>query len=129
MATPVRGPSSAYPLFLALALVALSLWRVDRGLLEQQFSAQPGGDNAAISSAPSDPQADSHSPLRAGSFEDLAFGLWAGIRTGPENEEVRHKATVALLVYALATEYVVVNIEQSARRTSLSGALHQSPNP
>jgi hypothetical protein len=99
MAAPVRGPSSAYPLFLALALVALSLWRVDRGLVEQQFSAQSGGDNAAISLAPS-PQADSRSHLRAASVEDLAFGSWGGIRTGPENEEVRHKATVALLVYA-----------------------------
>jgi hypothetical protein len=100
MATPVRGPSSVYPLFLALALIAFSLWRLDSGLVEQQSSAQSGAQDVAISLAPSDAPADSRSHLRDAPIEDLAFGLWAGIRTGPENEEVRHKATVALLVYA-----------------------------
>jgi hypothetical protein len=103
MAAPVRRPpgSSAYPLFLALALVALSLWRVNSGLVEHQFSAQSGGDNAATSLAPFDPQADSHSHLRAGSLDDLAFGSWGGIPVTAENE-VRRKATVALMVYATA---------------------------
>jgi hypothetical protein len=29
----------------------------------------------------------------------------------------------------LAADYLIVNIEQSARRTSLSGALQECPNP
>ena len=102
MAAPVRGPSSAYPLLLALALVALSLWRVDTGLVEQQFSTQAGGDNAATSIAAFDPQADSRSQLRAASVDDLAFGSWGGIPVTADNEEVRRKATVALMVYATA---------------------------
>ena len=101
MAAPVNGPSgsSAYPLFLflAYALIMLALWRVNARLVEQQ-SAPSGGNNAVTTSAP--PQDDSRSHLRAASVEDLAFGSWGTIPVRAENEEVRRKATLALMVYA-----------------------------
>ena len=98
MAAPVNGTSgsSTYPLFLflAYALIVLALWRVDTGLVERQ-SAPSGGDIALTSSAPA--QDDSRSHLRAPSLEDLAFGSWGTIPVRAENEEVRRKATVALI--------------------------------
>ena len=98
MAAPVApSGSSAYLLFLAYALIVFSLWRVDTNLVEQQ-SAPSGGNNALTSSAP--PQEDSRSHLRAASVEDLTFGSWGTIPVRAENEEVRRKATVALMVYA-----------------------------
>jgi hypothetical protein len=100
MAAPVneRSGSSAHlvSLFLAFALIVLSLWRVDTGLIEQQ-SATADGDSAMISVAPA--QNDSRSHRRAASLEDLAFGSWGTIPIESENEEVRRKATVALMVY------------------------------
>jgi hypothetical protein len=103
MATPVneRSGSSAYPLSLpiALALIVLSLWTVDSGLIEQQ-SAPSGGNNAVTTSAPSDLNYEPSSHLRTTSLEDLAFGSWVAIQIEPENEEVRRKATLALMVYA-----------------------------
>jgi hypothetical protein len=101
MATPVNGSSgsSTYPLFLflAYALIVLALWRVDTGLVERQSA--PSGDNIAVTSS-TPPQDDSRSHLRAASLEDLAFGSWGTIPVRAENEEVRRKATVALMVYA-----------------------------
>jgi hypothetical protein len=101
MAAPVNGPSgsSTYPLFLflAYALIVLALWRVDTGLVERQSA--PSGDNIAVTSS-TPPQDDSRSHLRAASLEDLAFGSWGAIPIEAENEEVRRKATVALMVYA-----------------------------
>ena len=101
MAAPVPDPSrsAAYPisLFLAFALIVLSLWRVDTGLVEQQ-SATSGGDIATTGLAPA--QDDSRSQRRAASLEDLAFGSWGTIPIESENEEVRRKATVALIAYA-----------------------------
>ena len=99
MAAPVNGPSSAFLLFFAYALVVLSVWRVDTGLVEQQ-PAPSGGNNAVTTSAPADLQHDQRSHLRAASLEDLAFGSWGAIPIEAENEEVRRKATVALMVYA-----------------------------
>ena len=103
MAGPVPNPSgsSAYPLslFPAFALIILSLWRVDTGLVEQQ-SAPSAGNNAVTTSAPSDLQYEPRSHLRTGSLEDLAFGSWGTIQIESENEEVRRKATIALMVYA-----------------------------
>jgi hypothetical protein len=101
MAAPAPDPSgsSAYrfSLFLAFALIVLSLWRVDTGLVEQQSA--PSGDVAVTSLAP--PQDDSRSDRpRAASVEDLAFGSWGTIQIESENEEARRKATVALMVYA-----------------------------
>jgi hypothetical protein len=101
MAAPVPDPSgsSAYPLslFFALALIVLSLWRVDTGLVEQQ-SATSDGNIPVTSLAPA--QDDSRSHQQAASLEDLAFGSWGTIPIESENEEVRRKATVALMVYA-----------------------------
>jgi hypothetical protein len=96
---PDPSGSSAYPLslFLAFALIVLSLWRVDTGLVEQQ-SATSDADIAVTSLAPA--QDDSSSHRRAASLEDLAFGSWGTIPIESENEEVRRKATVALMVYA-----------------------------
>ena len=95
MAAPVGAPSgsSAYLLFLAYALILFALWRVDARLVEQQ-SAPSGGNNAVTTSAPP------RSHLRAASLEDLAFGSWGTIPVRAENEEVRRKATLALMVYA-----------------------------
>jgi hypothetical protein len=101
MAAPVPDPfgSSAYllSLFLAVALIVLSLWRVDAGLVEQQ-SATSDGDIAVTSLAP--PQDDSGPHQRAASLEDLAFGSWGAIPIESGNAEVRRKATLALMVYA-----------------------------
>ena len=101
MAAPVPDPSrsAAYPvsLFLAFVLIVLSLWRVDTGFVEQQ-SATADGDSAMISVAPA--QNDSRSHRRAASLEDLAFGSWGTIPIESVNEEVRRKASVALMVYA-----------------------------
>ena len=100
MAAPVPDPSgsSAYPLFLflAFALIVLSLWRVDTALVEQQ-SATSDGDIVVTSLAPA--QDDSRSHRRAASLEDLAFGSWGAIPIEAENEEVRRIATLALMVY------------------------------
>ena len=101
MSAPVSTPSDspAYPLFLflAFALTVLSLWGVDTGLVEQQ-SFPSRGDIAVISLTP--PQDDSRSQRQTASLEDLAFGSWGAIPIESENEEVRRKATVALMVYA-----------------------------
>ena len=101
MAAPVPTPSgaSAYPLCLSLAfaLIVLSLWRVDSGLVEQK-SAPSSGDIAVTSLAP--PHDDSRSHRRVAYLEDLAFGSWGTIPLESENEEIRRKATIALMVYA-----------------------------
>ena len=104
MAPPVHGPSgtSAYSLFLTLAVVALSLWSLDSGLVEQKSLTPPGEDSTATDLPPGDRQPDSRSHLRAASVEDLAFGSWGVIPATAENQEARRKATVALMVYATA---------------------------
>ena len=99
--TPRASVSSAYPLFLAYALVVLSLWRVDTGIVGQQFlTPSPGGNNAETNLAPFDPRHDSGSRLRASSVEQFAVSSSGGVRTEAENDEVLRKATVALMVYA-----------------------------
>ena len=102
MAAPVLGPfgSSALCLVLALALVVLSLLRLERGLVEQQSSARSGGDYGVTGFATFGPQLESRSHPRIASVEDLAFGSWGGIRLPAENAEARRKATFALMVYA-----------------------------
>ena len=101
MADPVPDPSGSsahrLSLFLVFALIVLSLWRVDTGLVEQQ-SAASDGDSAVTTLAPA--QDDSRSHRRVASLEDLAFGSWGMIPIESENEEARRKATVALIVYA-----------------------------
>jgi hypothetical protein len=101
MAAPVRESSGSpvYPLslFLAFVLVVVSLWRVDTGLVEQH-TALSAGDITMTSLAPA--HEDSPSDRHAASLEDLAFGSWGTIPIDSENEEVRRKATVALMVYA-----------------------------
>jgi hypothetical protein len=101
MTAPAPDPSgsSAYPfsLFLAFALLVISLWRVDSGLVQQQ-STSSRRDIILASLAP--PQGDLSSHRRAASLEDLAFGSWGPLQLESENEEVRRKATVALMVYA-----------------------------
>ena len=94
---PPRGSAYRLSLFLAFALIILSLWRVDTGLVEQQ--SVPSSDVPVTSLAP--PQDDSRSDRqRVTSLEDLAFGSWGTLQIESENEEVRRKATVALMVYA-----------------------------
>jgi hypothetical protein len=101
MAAPVpdSSGSSAYPLslFLAFALIMLSLWRVESHLVEQQSTPSHGVTLASI-----EPRHDASLSDRRGSasFEDRAFGSWGTIPMHSENGEVRRKATVALMVYA-----------------------------
>ena len=101
MGAPVSNTpgSSVYllSLFLAFALVVVSLWRVDTGLVEQQ-PAPSAGAITMTSLAPA--HEDSPSDRRAASLEDLAFGSWGAIPIESEDEEVRRKATLALMVYA-----------------------------
>ncbi|HEX6438309.1 MAG TPA: hypothetical protein VF182_14310 [Candidatus Binatia bacterium] len=96
---PDPSGSLAYPLslFLAFALIVLSLWRVNTGLVEQQ-SARSASDITMTSLAPA--HEDLLSDRHPASLEDLAFGSWGTIPMESENEAVRRKATVALMVYA-----------------------------
>jgi hypothetical protein len=101
MAAPAPDPSgsSAYrlSLFLAFALIVLSLWRVDSGFVEQQSTPSRGHIMMASLAPAHDDLSSDHHPA---SFEDLAFGSWGTIPMESENEAVRRKATVALMVYA-----------------------------
>ena len=106
MANAVIGPSdnSAYPLFLAYALVVVSLWKVDMGIVGQPFLTQSGGNNIGATSLAASKVDHSSRPqlhrLRAPSDEHFAVDPSARARTEADNEEVRLIATLALMVYA-----------------------------
>jgi hypothetical protein len=94
--------NSAYPLFLAYALVVLSLWKVDTGLIGRTGLAASGGNKVvATRSAPIEPSDESRTQYRllVSMLEQSGFNPSARIGTDPQNEEVRRLAALALMVY------------------------------
>lgn len=104
MANPVIGSSdkSAYPLFLAYALVVLSLWKVDTGLIGRKGLTASGDNNvvatrfAAIK--PPD-ESRTHDRLLVSMLEQSGVNPSARIGTEAQNEEVRRLAALAVMVY------------------------------
>ena len=107
MATPtVRSSNtSAYALVLAYALVVLSLWKVDMGLVGRPgFTAGDGNNAVATRFAPTQTADESLSEvyrLLASTLERSDTIASAGVGTGtePQNEERRRLAALALMVY------------------------------
>jgi len=97
VSTPAGAPSYALVLSLAYVLIILSLWTVDSGLVEQQ-SGPSRGDIGMTSLAP--PQYHSRSHRQTVYVEDIAFGSWGANQIRSDDEEVRRKTTLALMVYA-----------------------------
>ena len=104
MANPVIASSdnSAYPLFLAYALVVLSLWMVDTGLLGRT-GLPPSGSNNVVATpfAPirSPDESDTPHRLLVSMLEQSGVNPSARIGTEAQNEEVRRLAALALKVY------------------------------
>ncbi len=104
MANPVTGSSdkSAYPLFLAYALVVLSLWKVDTGLIGRTGLTASGGNNVvATRFAPIKlpDEARTHHRLLVSMLEQSGVNPSARIGTEAQNEEVRRRAALAVMVY------------------------------
>ena len=105
MASPVirSSDNSAYPLFLAYALILLSLWKVDLGLIGRTGVTVSGGNNViATRFAPIKPLDESRTHYRLLlSVLESSDGTSAGrIGTEAQNEEeVRRLAALALIVY------------------------------
>jgi hypothetical protein len=104
MATPntTSSNSSAYALIVAYALVVLSLWKVDTGLVERPgFTAWDGNNAVATRFAPTRTADDSGSEV----YRLLASVLQsdatpsAAVGADPQNEELRRLTAVALMVY------------------------------
>jgi hypothetical protein len=102
MAAHNSSTSSAYALVLAYALVVLSLWKVDLGLVGQPGFTAWGGNNAvATRFAPTRTPDDSGSEV----YRLLASVLQsdatpsAAVGADPQNEELRRLAALALMVY------------------------------
>jgi hypothetical protein len=105
MATPVirSSNSSAYALVLAYALIVLSLWKVDMGLVGRPgFTAWDGDNAVARRFAPTQIADESRSEvyrLLASTLERSDTPASAGVGTEPQNEERRRLAALALMVY------------------------------
>lgn len=104
MANSVSGSSdnSAYPLFLAYALILLSLWKVDMGLIGRTRLAATGGDNVVTTRFARVEALDgsrTHDRLLASMLEHATADPLAKTGTDPQNEEVRRLAALALMVY------------------------------
>jgi hypothetical protein len=106
MATPIirSSNSSAYALILAYALIVLSLWKVDMGLVGRPGFIAWGGDNAvARRFAPIQTADESRSQvyrLLASTLERSdTTSAGVGVGTEPQNEERRRLAALALMVY------------------------------
>jgi hypothetical protein len=105
MAAPksTSSNSSAYALILVYALVVLSLWKVDTGLVGRPGSTAWHGNNAvATRFAPTQIADESRSEvyrLLAPMLEPSDATLSAGTRTEPQNEELRRLTALALIVY------------------------------
>jgi hypothetical protein len=103
MANPVIGSSnnSAYPLFLAYALVVLSLLKVDMGLIGRTGLTASGSNNVVATAF-----APIRSPDEFGTHHRLLVSMLESrvnpstrIGTDAQNEEVRRLAALALMVY------------------------------
>ncbi len=102
MANAVIGPSdnSAYPLFLAYALIVLSLWKVDIGLIGRTGLTVSSGNNVvATRFAPIKPPDESrtHHRLLLSMLEHS--GVNPSARTEAQNKEARRLAALAVMVY------------------------------
>jgi hypothetical protein len=105
MANPVirSSNSSAYALFLAYALIVLSLWKVDIGLIGRTGLTVSSGNNVvATRSAPIKPPDESriHYRLLVSMLEQSGVTPSVGIATDAQNEEDRRLAALGLMVYA-----------------------------
>jgi hypothetical protein len=92
----------AFPLVLAYALMMLSLWAVDLGLVGRPFLTPSNGSNAgARSFAPSKALNKSHSQVYGlpATPKQSASDTWAAVATEAQNEQVRRMAAIALIVY------------------------------
>jgi hypothetical protein len=105
MATPIirSSDSSAYALVLAYALIVLSLWKVDMGLVGRPGFTAWGGDNTVARRFASAQTADE---FRSEVYRLLASTLersdtisaGVGVGTEPQNQERRRLAALALMV-------------------------------
>ena len=104
MANAVSGRSDtpAYPLFLAYALILLSLWKVDMGLIGRTRVASSGSDHViatrlarveSLDNSPTDYR------LLVSMLEQSSVNPSARIGIDAQNEEVRRLAALALMVY------------------------------
>jgi hypothetical protein len=105
MTNPVirSSNSSAYALFLAYALIVLSLWKVDIGLIGRTGLTVSSGNNVvATRFAPIKPPDESriHYRLLVSMLEQSDLTPSVGIGTDAQNEEDRRLAALALMVYA-----------------------------
>ena len=103
MANPVirSSNSSAYALFLAYALIVLSLWKVDIGLIGRTGLTVSSGNNVvATRFAPIKPPDESriHHRLLLSMLEHS--GVNPSARTEAQNKEARRLAALAVMVYA-----------------------------
>jgi hypothetical protein len=101
MAAPNSSNNSAYALVLAYALVVLSLWKVDTGLIGRTGLAASGGNNVvATRSAPIEASDEpTQYRLLVSMLEQSGVNPSARIGTDAQNEEVRRLAALALMVY------------------------------
>lgn len=106
MANPVirSSNSSAYALFLAYALIVLSLWKVDIGLIGRTGLTVSSGNNVvATRFTPIKPPDESriHYRLLVSMLEQSGVTpSVVGIGTDAQNKEDRRLAALALMVYA-----------------------------
>jgi hypothetical protein len=106
MANPVIGSSnsSAYALFLAYALIVLSLWKVDIGLIGRTDLTVSSGNNVVTTRfAPIKPPEESrtHDRLLVSMLEQSGVTPSVGLGTHAQNKEDRRLAALALMVYAI----------------------------
>jgi hypothetical protein len=104
MATPNSSNSSAYALLLAYALVVLSLWKVDTGLIGRPGSTAGGGNNTVATRFAPSRTADDDSRsevyhLLASMLEASDATPSAAIGADAQNEELRRLAALTLMVY------------------------------
>jgi hypothetical protein len=104
MANPViwSSNSSAYALFLAYALIVLSLWKVDIGLIGRTGLTVSSGNNVvATRFTPTKPPDESriHYRLLVAMLEQSGVTPSIGIGPDAQNKEHRRLAALALMVY------------------------------
>jgi hypothetical protein len=104
MANPViwSSNSSAYALFLAYALIVLSLWKVDIGLIGRTGLTVSSGNNVvATRFTPTKPPDESriHYRLLVSMLEQSGVTPSIGIGPDAQNKEDRRLAALALMVY------------------------------
>jgi hypothetical protein len=102
MAAPNSSNSSAYALLLAYALVVLSLWKVDTGLVGRPGFTASDGNNAVARFAPTSTADDARAEvyhLLASMLEPSDATPSAAVKADPQNEELRRLAALTLMVY------------------------------